>query len=105
MKLKILLILVLILVAFSAHAYQIKLAWNTSNGVAGYKIYWGTSSRSYTNALDVKNVQTVTIPGFVDGTIYYFAATAYDSSNFESDYSKEINWESLDVSGNNRLIK
>ena len=71
---------------------QIKLAWdpNTEPDVAGYKVYYGTASRTYGSAIDVGNVTTYTFPGLTQGVTYYIALTAYDSANHESGYSNEV---------------
>jgi len=68
------------------------LAWdpNTEPDVAGYWIYYGTASRSYTYSIDVGNVTTYTLQGLTQGVTYYIALTAYDSANNESDYSNEV---------------
>jgi hypothetical protein len=77
---------------------SVTLAWNapTTNtdgtpltDLAGYKVYYGTSSGNYTRAIDVGNVETYKIEGLQSGT-YYFATTAYDKSGNESDYSNEV---------------
>ncbi len=76
-------------ILFSA---QIKLAWdpNTEPDLAGYKIYWGKSSRSYENSVDVGNVTQYTLTGLTAGETYFIAATAYNLSNNESDFSNEV---------------
>ena len=58
--------------------------------VAGYRIYYGVASRTYPNMVDVGNATSATIPGLVEDTTYYFAATAYASLGLESDDSDEI---------------
>jgi fibronectin type 3 domain-containing protein len=52
-----------------ALAAQIRLAWdpNTESDAAGYKIYYGTSSKSYTGSVDVGNVTTYTLSGLTQG--------------------------------------
>ncbi len=57
-------------------------------GLAGYKIYYGTSPRSgacptggYPNVLNVGNVTTYTFSNLTDGYTYYFSVTAYDTSS------------------------
>jgi hypothetical protein len=57
--------------------------------LAGYKVYYGTSSGSYTRIIDVGNVTTYTINNLSSGT-YYFAVTAYDIQQIESSYSSEV---------------
>lgn len=63
--------------------------------VAGYKIYYGTVSGTYTASIDVGNTTSipmatlsasVPVPG-----LYYIAVTAYDTAGNESVYSNEIN--------------
>ncbi|HHN65661.1 MAG TPA: fibronectin type III domain-containing protein, partial [Nitrospirae bacterium] len=72
-------------------AYTVTLSWdaNTESDLAGYKVYYGTSSRNYTETIDVGNTTTYQITGLSEGT-YYFAVTAYDTSGNESDYSEEV---------------
>ena len=72
-------------------ATSVSFAWNPSAGtnIAGYKIHYGTSSRSYTNSVAVGNVTNATISGLVGGFTYYFAATAIDLFGLESNYSSE----------------
>ena len=87
-----------ILVSVSTHAAStVTLAWDPSTGtnIAGYKIYYGASSGSYTNALTVGSVTTATISNLLNGATYYFVATAYDSSNLESDFSNEVSYTNV----------
>ena len=57
--------------------------------LAGYKIYYGTTSGNYTEVIDVGNVTTSKVEGLNPGT-YYFAVTAYKNSRNESGYSNEV---------------
>lgn len=86
------------------------LSWNpptqnmdgsTLNDLAGYKIYWGTSSGAYTNSIDVSRcvgcpapngteIEFECVSGFSPDTVYFFAATAYDTSGNESPFSNEV---------------
>jgi hypothetical protein len=68
------------------------ISWNASpsSNVAGYDIYYGTSSGNYTSAVPVSNVTNVTIRGLISGVTYYFAAASYDSSGNISALSPEI---------------
>jgi len=64
---------------------------NTDPDLAGYKIYYGSQSRSYGLSIPVdKNVTTYTLNGLVEGKTYYFALTAVDLSGNESGYSVEV---------------
>jgi hypothetical protein len=75
-----------------AHAAEITLAWdqNSEPDIAGYRIYYGQESRSYTNVVDVGNYTSCVIADLEDGETYYFAATAYNTEGYESGYSNEI---------------
>ncbi|MGI9304103.1 MAG: hypothetical protein ACR2RB_15585 [Gammaproteobacteria bacterium] len=59
--------------------------------LAGYRIYYGTESQSYTEVKVVENigVADTIIDGLQAGT-YYFAATAIDTSGNESAFSNEV---------------
>lgn len=72
-------------------AAQVTLTWDPvgNSRLQGYKIYSGTGSRKYATSIDVKNVTTYTVSGLNDGTNYYFAVTAYASSE-ESTFSDEV---------------
>jgi len=56
--------------------------------LAGYKVYYGTSSGDYTVSVDVGNITGAIISSLETGT-WCFAVTAYDTSGNESDYSEE----------------
>jgi hypothetical protein len=77
--------------AFSATS-SVTLAWNrsTSTNVTGYRVYYGASSRNYTNSAVAGNVTTNTVPGLASGVTYFFAVTAYNASGLESTFSNEI---------------
>lgn len=86
-------IAVLALSAASAHAASVTLAWDppsTSVSLAGYKVYYGTSSRNYTQSVNAGNTATYTVSGLSEGTTYYFVTTAYDVAGNESGYSNEV---------------
>jgi len=77
---------------------SVSLAWNApttsvdgtmATDLVGFKVYYGTASKTYTHIIDVKNVPSCTINALPPAT-YYFAITAYDSSGIESDYSTEL---------------
>ena len=86
--------LLIMLAAFPTyvHGRDIQLAWNanTEPDIAGYKIYYGFSSRQYSTVINVGNQTTYTLTGLDDIKTYYIAATAYNLDNLESDYSTEI---------------
>jgi hypothetical protein len=59
--------------------------------LAGYKVYYGTSSGQYTKVLDVNdpNAESYVVGNLSVNTTYYFAVTAYDLSSNESKKSNE----------------
>ena len=57
--------------------------------LAGYKIYYGTSSGVYTKTIDVGKVLTYQLPNLTDGVTYYFNVTAYNTGLIESGYATE----------------
>ena len=71
---------------------DITIAWDANNesDLAGYILFYGTSSRSYSNSIDVGNNTQYTLTGLIDGTTYYFAAKAYNTFDIKSDHSKEL---------------
>src|SRR5512138_424583 len=76
---------------WSAHAVNLTLAWDPSPdpSAAGYNVYYGSASTTYTNTVSVGNTNAATIYGLQTGTTYYFAATTYNLAGLESDFSAE----------------
>ena len=72
------------------------LEWDAVNDprLRGYRIYYGPELGAYLQlrgqGIDAGNVTTYTVTGLVSQRRYYFAVTAYDSSNRESRYSNEV---------------
>jgi len=72
------------------------LTWDavSATDLAGYRIYYGPSSGAYLQpygqGIPVGKVTVYTVKGLTSGVRYYFAATAYDSSNNESGFSNEV---------------
>ena len=84
--------LALFAIAFNtARAGSATLVWrpSPSYGVVAYKIYYGTSSGSYQAAIVVPNAPIAQINGLVEGTTYYFVATAVTATGSESPVSNE----------------
>jgi hypothetical protein len=64
---------------------------------AGYTIHYGTAPGHYTTNTNIpldqltnSNSPSYTIHGLPRGTTYYFAVSAYDSSNVTSGLSREV---------------
>ncbi|PIQ75467.1 MAG: hypothetical protein COV84_01075 [Candidatus Portnoybacteria bacterium CG11_big_fil_rev_8_21_14_0_20_40_15] len=95
------------------------ISWNanTESDLAGYKIYYGTASRTgtdpktcglcgYSTSLNVGNVRTYTFSSLTNGQTYYFSVTAYDTSNNESSFSSQVSKfisTSADLNANGRI--
>jgi Fibronectin type III domain len=71
---------------------SVTLTWqpSTDPAVAGYKIYYGVASHTYTQVVTVGNVTKATIPNLAGGVVYYFVIDAYYSSGKVVPYSSEI---------------
>ena len=86
------LLLLLLPVSSIMAATGVKLQWdaNSEPGVAGYKLYYGTTSGTYTHVFDAGHSTTANVPDVVAGLTYYFAVTAYDADGYESVPSSEV---------------
>lgn len=76
------------------HAAEVKLAWDASGsqGVNGYRVYYGEASGSYTasgSPADAGNQLSYTVPNLLEGKTYYFAVKAYGAAS-ESPPSNEV---------------
>ncbi len=73
---------------------QVVLSWDHDGDpdLAGFKIYYGVASSYYTESVLVASAaaRTAAVTGLDNGTLYYFAATAYDTDGNESGYSNEV---------------
>ncbi len=76
-----------------------QLSWkaNTEADLAGYRIYYGLSSRNsdcpsggYANKIDAGNTTSYSITNLTNGATYYFSLTSYDASGNESCFSSEL---------------
>jgi hypothetical protein len=83
--------------SFAEAVQSVTLAWNPSASadVVGYKIYYGTSSGSAQQALDVGNVTTATVSNLDEASTYFFAVTAYNNAGLESQRSNEVSYATL----------
>ena len=78
----------------SLAASSVTLAWDasTDSSVVSYNVYYGTASGSYSASISAGSATTATVSNLLDGTTYYFAATAVNSSGVESPDSNEISY-------------
>jgi Bacterial Ig domain/Fibronectin type III domain len=73
---------------------SVTLAWDPSpdSAIAGYRLYEGVASQTYSNVIDVGNATTVTVSNLVSGVTYFFAVSAYDTNGQESELSAEVSY-------------
>ncbi len=73
-------------------AAGITVRWNanTETDLAGYNVYYGTSSGTYSACINVGNVTSYQIANLTQGTTYYFIVTALDNAGNESTDSDEV---------------
>jgi hypothetical protein len=86
--------LLLLLCIGARGAQSVSLGWNpdTDPGVAGYNVYYGTSSGQYSSKLGAGANTVATITGLTEGTTNYFAVTAYNAAGVEGPRSAEIHF-------------
>lgn len=90
MNLSIRILLLSLLFLTSLIAGPARMAWdpNPETDLAGYRIYWGPTTRGYTNSATFG--KTTTNEVILPSGVYFFAVTAYATNGLESDYSNEI---------------
>ncbi len=76
----------------AASAGSLSFAWdpNTESDLAGYKLYIGTSSRTYSQVIDVGRVTAFTVSDLMEGETYFSSVTAYNIFTNESTFSNEV---------------
>lgn len=60
--------------------------------VAGYHLYYGDSSRGYTNVVIAGTATSAIVTNLSTGSKYFFAATTYNFFGLESDFSAEVSY-------------
>ena len=77
-----------------ASAESVTVAWDPSPdaSVSGYFVYVGNASRTYTAAVDVGAVTSVTLPNMDPGQRYYMAVASYDGRRLPGPPSAELLW-------------
>ncbi len=80
--------------SFVEAAESITLTWDAdaSPDIAGYRLYSGTSSGTYTESIDVGNITVATIPNLTAGITYFCVVTAYNTAGLESGPSNEASF-------------
>ena len=79
---------------------SIVLSWDAVSGssIAGYRVYKGTASRSYSEVLAVGNVTQAAITGLTSGTTYFFSVTCNNNLGVESEFSSEVSFTTATAS-------
>ena len=88
-------LITLLLTALSLNAASVIVGWDqnpVADNITGYKVYWGTNSRTYfwTNSVSGTNTQA-TLTNLSNGQRYSIAVTAVNPLG-ESDYSAELTY-------------
>ena len=93
--------MLLLVCATRAQAATVTVAWdaNPDADLAGYIVSWGTQTTVYTNAQDVGNVATFTVPDLQPGSTYYVAVQAYNTNGVASPFSIELTTTTPPASG------
>ncbi len=75
-----------------AWAGNLTVSWaaNKEPDLAGYKIYYSSTSGNYAQHVDAKLALKYVFSDLTEGQTYYFVVTAYDTANNESAYSTEV---------------
>jgi len=81
-------------IASSTYAADVTLAWDPSPdvGVESYRLHYGAIPGIYTDLTNAGPATALTVSGLVEGTTYYFVATAVGTNQLESDFSNEISY-------------
>lgn len=74
---------------------EVLLEWNPNPepDIAGYRVHYGTESRTYTEVVDVGNVTAAVLSGLEVGPTYHCVLTAYNTLGLESGFSRELVFE------------
>ena len=62
---------------------------NNEPDFMGYKLFWGTASRTYSDSVTLGRVTTYRISGLQNGTRYYATVAAFDSAGHEGGQAPE----------------
>jgi len=84
----------LVFTSITCHAAAVRITWNKNSDadLEGYTVYYGPSSRNYTNmkSAGLSTVLDIDTSELTASKVYYFAVTARDTYGNESVYSQEV---------------
>src|SRR5262245_59247995 len=75
-----------------SEAADLTLGWDApSDGMTtGFVLYYGTTSHTYTQQVNVGPATSYTVSSLSAGTTYYFAVRGYTANGAMSDFSTEV---------------
>jgi hypothetical protein len=83
------------------NAAQVALAWDppdgntdgsSMNNLAGYRVYYGTGSRTYSSTVDVGLARATIVMDLNQELPFFYTASAYNSNGTESALAEELSW-------------
>jgi hypothetical protein len=76
-------------------AQSVSLTWSPSHSsnIIGYRLYYGTTSKVYTQKVSVGNTTATSVSNLTDGKTYFFAVSAYTTTSAESVLSNEVSYK------------
>ena len=85
-------IFVLTTFLLSTSVWAVTLEWdaNTASDLAGYKLYYGTASATYSNSVSIQDKAATSYELDLDPGTYYLTLTALDETGNESGFSNEV---------------
>jgi len=83
---------VFLLIASFAYATTLKISWDSDPGenIAGYCVYWGHASKTYTDFVNLGKVHSYEIADVQGGKTYFCTVTAIDFWGNESTPATEV---------------
>lgn len=60
---------------------RVTLTWRAVTGATGYKVRYGTTSRTYTTTFNVGKLTSYSVTGLTNGKRYYFTVSAYNTTH------------------------
>jgi PKD repeat protein len=92
-------LIMLVMISARLEAADVQLAWTAPTtdvdgtsltDLGGYRVYYGQTSGNLTQNVNVGNQTAYLLSGLIGGQVYYFVATAYDTSGNQSTFSNEV---------------
>jgi hypothetical protein len=81
------------IMACAVFSSDVKVTWtpiDTTNNVAGYGIYYGPSSRNYTNSITTGYVTSLIVSNLPPNTTLFFSGVTYGYNGLQTDFGNEV---------------